>query len=299
MKEKTVLLILLCCIWVLILGCSKIETIGDSTNSTDLTDKPSAATVEQESETTMSEEIIKIQDPVLEQMIRDQIGKPNGDLTNLDMEMVSSISINYEKEPVNDISGLEYAVNLHDFSFSRGTLKSLDPIAKLQSLFYMSISYAEITEPTAEFDTPALERISFIDTNVSDFGFLKNVTAANDVSFSSCNITNIDFMQSWSTLTDVYLTDNLISDIEPLRDKIGIISLNIHQNNVVSIDALSTLTNLESLNISYNHVADISPIMNLMKLTELTAYEELDQKIIDRGLLESLRTRGVTVDYHE
>ena len=56
---------------------------------------------------------------------------------------------------------------------------------------------------------------------------------------------------------------------------------------------------LERLNISYNHVTNLEPIMTLPALRELTAYEELDKKIIDRGQIETLITRGVVVDYHK
>ncbi len=303
MRKKMLVFMCICMMFVLIIGCSKSETNGETTQKNKIVTNDTSDTNDEEtiseSESEITEEVVQIADPVLEKMIREQIEKPEGDITTSDMEMVYSISINYEEEPVNDISGLEYAVNLRDFSFSRGTLKSLDPVAKLQSIFYLNVSYADITDPIIEFDTPALERIGFIDTNVSDFDFLKNVVTANDVSFTGCNITDLTFMQNWDALIDANLSSNSITDIEPLRNKIDIINLNLHQNSVVVIDALSTLTNLETLNISYNHVADITPIMNLMNLTELTAYEELDQKIIDRGLLESLSTRGVMVDYHK
>ncbi|HSN66558.1 MAG TPA: leucine-rich repeat domain-containing protein, partial [Fusibacter sp.] len=149
------------------------------------------------------------------------------------------------------------------------------------------------------FETPALDRISFIDTNISDFDFLKGATAATDVSFTSCGITSIAFMKDWMALESINLDDNNINDLSPLEGKTQIIYLSLHKNDVESIEALSSLTALEALNISYNKISNIEPIMQLEALTEFTAYEELDKRIIDRGLLESLEGKGVLVEYHK
>lgn len=250
-------------------------------------------------ESAAADQVITIKDENLEQMIREQIEKPEGDLTVADMEMVYSISINFEEIPVYEIDGLEYAVNLNDFSFRNGTLKSLNPVSKLKNMGYMAISYASIEEPISPFETPSLDRIAFIDTNVSNLDFLKGVTSAKDVSFVRSGIESIEFMRDWSALEELNMEDNLISDVSPLEGKINLTYLSLHKNKVVNIDVFKTLTALETLNISYNQVSNIEPIMQLQNLTEFTAYEELDKKIIDRGLLETLEGKGVLVEYHE
>lgn len=245
------------------------------------------------------DQVIMIKDENLEQMIREQIEKPEGDLTVADMEMVYSISINFEETPISEIDGLEYAVNLNDFSFSNGTLKSLNPVSKLKNMGYMNISYASIEEPITTFETPLLDRIGFIETNISAYDFLKGVTAARDVSFVRSEIASIEFMRDWDALEELNLSDNLVSDVSPLEGKTNLRYLSLHQNKVESIDVFSSLTALETLNISYNNVSNIEPIMQLQNLTEFTAYEELDKRIIDRGLLETLEGKGVLVEYHE
>ncbi len=285
--KKGYLIVFIILLGLIITSCSsgpKVESMSDNDTETEMI---------------TGDQIVLIKDPGLEQIIREQIEKPEGDITVGDMEMLYSININYEDTPVDEIDGLEFALNLNDFSFRNGTLKSLNPVGKLKNIGYLNISYSNIEEPILPFETPALDRINFIDTNISDFEFLKGATAAADISFMSCGITSIAFMKDWMALETISLDDNNVNDLLPLEGKTQIKYLSIHKNVVESIDALSSLTALESLNISYNKISNIAPIMHLESLTEFTAYEDLDKRIIDRGLLEELEAKGVLVEYHK
>ena len=188
---------------------------------------------------------------------------------------------------------------MNDFSFRNGTLKSLNPVGQLKKMGYLNVSYASVEEPSLPFETPVLDRISFIETNISDFDFLKDATSAVDVTFANCGILSIAFMKDWTALENLDLSDNKIIDISPLEGKMNLKVLTLHKNAVESIEVLSSLKSLEALNISYNNISNIAPIMQLESLTELTAYEDLDKKIIDRGLLQTLEGKGVLVEYHK
>lgn len=297
-KAKTMGFVLL--MGLILVSCASSPKVETTMASEAVTEGISEADVADDmTESAAPDQVIIIKDENLEQMIRKQIEKPEGDITVGDMEMVYSISINFEETPVYEIDGLEHAVNLNDFSFRNGTLKSLNPVSKLKYMGYLGISYASIEEPILPFETPVLDRIGFIDTNISDFDFLNGVTSAKDVSFVNSEIASIEFMRDWDALEELNLSDNLVSDVSPLEGKTNLRYLSLHKNKVESIDVFSSLTALETLNISYNNVSNIEPIMQLQYLTEFTAYEELDKKIIDRGLLETLEGKGVLVEYHE
>ena len=248
---------------------------------------------------TASDEVVVIRDSVLEAIIREKIGKPEGDILASDMANLYSLNINCEDTPVTQLDGLEYAVNLYDFSYRYGELKSLSPIANCQTLFYLTVSYSTVDEATADFNTPALERVNFIDTNISDFTFLRNAAAMTSVSFVRCDITSIAFLANIEGLVDVDLSENNISDISPLSGKIQMTRVGLDKNEIADLDALASCIELNDINISYNHVTNLEPIMQLPALNQLTAYEDLDQKIIDRTQIQTLIDRGVTVDYHE
>lgn len=298
MKLKKLGTIALIVLTLLVLSaCTSDTQQTDAVNTTEAS--TSSTEIEEATEATSNpDRIIVIKDPELEKIIREQIGKPEGDITALDMEMVYSINIDFKEYPVYEIDGLEYAVNLNDFSFRYGNLKSLDAVAELKNITYLTISYSTLEQMPPVFDTPLLSRINFIETNVSDMTFLSNVPVES-ASLVRSGITSIDFLNGWDMLVDINLSDNAITDVTPLEGKIKLVDLNLHKNMVEDISVFESLTSLELLNISYNKISNISPIMQLKNLKELIAYEELDKKIIDRGMLNALIDKGVLVEYHK
>jgi hypothetical protein len=243
--------------------------------------------------------VMILEDKELEKIIRVQISKPEGDILFSDMQLINSININYKTNPVSNISGLEYAYNLRDFSYRYGTLKSLNPIRNCTKLFYLSISYAVITESTQSFNTPSLERVSFIDTNVSDYEFLKDTISIKDLCVDACGVTSLSFVSKMKDLEELEADNNRIIDISPLKNKNILKMLNLHQNEVVDLNELSTCKQLEEINISYNHITNLNPLSTLSKLIIITAYEDLDKKIIDRGQIQEFINKGVEVKYHK
>ena len=124
---------------LLITSCSsspKVETMPDNNTGTEVIsgDIGEEASDDAVGESAAQDQVVIIKDPGLEKIIREQIEKPEGDITIGDMEMLYSISINYEETPVAEIDGLEYALNLNDFSFRNGILKSLNPVGKLKNM---------------------------------------------------------------------------------------------------------------------------------------------------------------------
>lgn len=282
---------------LLITACSPSPKTQNTTKAPGST-TTRASTVE----TTQSEpdqgQVVAIKDPELEAIIRDKLDKPEGDILVSDMANLYSLNINNKETPVRQLDGLEYAVNLGNFSYRYGQLESLAPIANCGYITYLTISYSTVDELPNTLDMPDLRTVNFIETNVSDFSFLAGLTQITDLTLTRCGVSAIEFLSDFDDLVELNLSDNQIADIAALRDKRQLTSLNLHKNEVVNIDVLGTCTALQAINISYNHVANIEKIMDLPALQELTAYEELDQRLIDRNQLQELIDKGVSVDYH-
>ena len=247
----------------------------------------------------VDDKVIYIKDLELEKLIREEINKPDGDILMSDMALIEDIYIDFTENPVYEIEGLEYAVNLEVFCFSNGTLKSLNPISQSKKLYFLDISYAEVENQIEMFDVPILENVCFTDVNVSDYSFLMNSNEITDLIISGCNIENIDFIVNMDRIEKLNLDYNRISDIKALEGKQFLTYLNLHVNEITEIEALSTCESLVNLNLSYNNLTNIESLFNLENLEELLIYEELDYRLISRESIKKIQDKGVDVSYTE
>jgi internalin A len=250
-------------------------------------------------EVIVDDKVIHIKDLELEKLIREEINKPDGELLMSDMALIEDIYIDFTENPVYEIEGLEYAINLEIFCFSNGTLKSLNPISQSKKLYFLDISYAEVEDQIEIFDIPVLENVGFIDVNVSDYSFLMNSNEITNLIISGCNIENIDFIVNMDKLKVLILDYNRISDIKSLEGKQFLEWLNLHVNEITEIEALSTCESLVNLNLSYNNLTNIESLFNLENLEELLIYEELDYRLISRESIKKMQDKGVDVSYTE
>jgi hypothetical protein len=245
-------------------------------------------------------EVVYIKDLELEKIVREKINKESGDILAFDMEMIENLNINYMETPDQEIDGLEYAINLNSFSFRNGgSLKTLTPLSNLQLLEYLGVSYAEIENETANFNTPALEQISFTDTNISDCSFLKTATNVKEIYISDSALKDLNFVVDMDGLEAINVSYNEITDITALEDKTKLTGVTFHVNEISDISVLSTCVNLTDINIAYNKISDISDLFNLENLERLTAYEEIANPLIPKEQINTLVESGVTVNYHQ
>lgn len=297
MNKKKILIIIATFMIALFLFSACASTQDDQSDADNSEDNTAAQSVN-------SSEKVAIKDAELEKLIRKQIDKPEGDILVEDMEQLSQLSIKYDEYPIYELDGLEYATNLYAISYyggseHNGKIKSIAPLANLQLLEYMNISYLKIEEAPPEFNTPVLDRVSFIDTDISDYSFLKNMTQITQLTAEDCGVTSIEFLRNMNNLERAGLEYNSISDLSPLEGKTKLKSLNLQNNQVTDISALAGCTSLENFIISYNHIKTLAPLYDLENLTEVRAYEDIGKKLIDQASINNLINAGVTVYYHE
>jgi len=243
--------------------------------------------------------VVIIKDSELEKIIREELDIPEVDILAVDMEEIEMININYKDNPVYELDGLEYAVNLNNFSFRNGgELKSLDPISSLENLEYLGMSYSTLEIMPSEFNAPGLERISFADTNISSYDFLKKSTNMTDIYISSSEVKSLEFITNMNKLEGLSVEYNAVSDITPVKNKNKLTAINLHMNKVTDVSALATCDNLAFINISYNKINNIEYLYNLENLSMLTAYESIGEDIIPKTQIYTLEGSGVDVLYH-
>ncbi len=245
------------------------------------------------------EKAIVFKDQVLEQIIRQELQIPEGEIMATDLAELDRLNINNEETPVYELDGLEYAVNLSSFSYRYGTLKSLDPIAGCENLNHLMFNYSTLEEVPIEFSTPLLDRVNFTDTNVSDYGFLKNCTAVTDLHISQSGLESIEFVRGMDRLESFDLSRNKVVDLSPLENKMMLKTIVLQTNDVMDISVFATCKSLEYVNISYNHIDNIEVLIALPNLEQAVVYEEIMNKIIPKDQFTTLINKGVAVSYHQ
>lgn len=93
-------------------------------------------------EDTAASSIVTFADPALESMVRDAMGKPNGDITVAEAKTVTSLDLAFaewqkyvsDNDPIRSISGLENFTSLESLDLSGNTITDLAPLSALTSL---------------------------------------------------------------------------------------------------------------------------------------------------------------------
>jgi len=212
-------------------------------------------------------DVVSIPDPNLEQAIRDELNKPVGDITTDDMaEMTSLLAID---RGIENLTGLEYAVNLTGLDFSNNQVSDLSPLQNLTSLTELYFGGNQVSDISPLQNLTNLRGLRFSDNQVSDISALENLTNLEQFSFRENQVSDLSPVQNLTNLTGISFTWNQVSDLSPLQNLTNLTWLLFEYNQISDISALENLTNLTFLHFSDNQVSDISVLSNLTDLTGL------------------------------
>src|ERR1035437_6245243 len=86
-------------------------------------------------------------DSKLEAAVRSALGRTNGPLTVLDMQMLTNLTA--ESQSITNLNGLEFAAHLTHLSLYRNAVGDISLLGGLTNLSYLDLSYNPITHFTA------------------------------------------------------------------------------------------------------------------------------------------------------
>ncbi|MCI5157730.1 MAG: GTP-binding protein, partial [Candidatus Electrothrix sp. AUS1_2] len=115
----------------------------------------------------------------------------------------------------------------------------------------------------------ALQKLDLRSNKISDYSFLKELSALQKLALRSNQISDISFLKELSGLQTLNLSFNHISDISFLRELCQLQWLNLSSNQISDISFLKELGQLQTLNLSYNEIRDISFPKELGQLKKL------------------------------
>ncbi len=245
------------------------------------------------------EEIVEFNDSELErQLVQGYDTSGDGKMSKSEMEAINYLIVNYgDGTSVNDLIGLEYAINLEELNIYSEQITDITVIGNLTNLNKLTLFGNKVTDISAikkltnlqslelsvnkDCETTVLENlINLIELTISNSTSVSTDTLAKLTKLETLNldiygsqISDISKLESLTSLKQLSLqngvTDaNAMDTVSKLK---SLVYLNLSMSNLNGLDKISTLTNLQNLQLYLEEATeiDLSIVQNLSKLNQL------------------------------
>ena len=208
-----------------------------------------------------------IPDLNLQTILRQALNKPTGPIT--DTELGSLTSLDASESNIKNLTGLEYATNLHWLDLSANDIADISPLAKLTGLRSLHLSFNPLDDLHALPNLTALQELSLSGIGLDDIGFLSSLTNIQHLDIKDNYIENIAPLAGLVNLTTLDLDSNLVADIRPIAGLANLTELHLFDNDVQNVTPLTGLTKLDHLGLAWNNIANPSSLAGLTNLVYL------------------------------
>ena len=224
-------------------------------------------------------------DPNLRAALEGALGKEVGDdITQV--EMASLASLYAFESGIQDLTGLEFAVNLTGLRLGLNEISDLSALRGLTSLKVLDLHRnRKISDLSPLRDLTQLTWLSLRGNKIVDVSPLKDLRSLTYLHVGYNNISDVTPLQTLINLKYLDIELNRISDLLPISALVNLIYLDFDTNWVSDLSPLKTLTELIMLDASDNRISDISALKDLTKLTWLDVD---DNQISDISSLSTL-----------
>ncbi len=246
---------------------------------------------------------VNIPDPGLRHAIADALNiRENAPITRAQMESLRVLNDGQLLElmgwdptlnPIQDLTGLEFAVNLEELDIpghsisdvsplaklikldwldlSGNSISDVSPLAKLIKLYWLDLSNNNISDVSPLSKLVNLEELALADNPITDATPLadlkKGGTVIEGVSISYGNTVNIPDTNLRRVITKALNKPQNAPIAE--GDMAGLTSLEAIEQSITNLTGLESAVTLKTLDLSGNAISNISPLANLMKLEKL------------------------------
>lgn len=211
--------------------------------------------------------IVNFPDANLENVIRETISKPTGDIYAEDLcELVVLDAISKD---ITSIEGLQFCFNLVSLDLCVNKIIDISPLQSLTSIYLLDLTGNTINDITPLQNLTMLNYLLIGGNNISNLTPLQNLTSLICLYSSGSQITDLTPLENLTGLESLGLTGNFISDLTPLQNLTELESLGLSSNSISNITPIQNLTELEDLCLAFNPLSNITPIQNLTKLIYL------------------------------
>ena len=147
----------------------------------------------------------------IEEAIRMELKKPEGELTQADYQKVKRLSVYEVARPVEDITLVGELTNLERLDFAGGDISDPAPLAKLTKLWHLQVNECGLKDFSALSGLDSLEELNASGNKVSNLSSLKGLTKLRVLALNSNRIKDTSPLLGLKSLEWMNLMDNPIS----------------------------------------------------------------------------------------
>ena len=232
--------------------------------------------------------LVDIPDAALRRALEEALGKEeDAPITRGDMASLSDLTI---VGGVDQLNGLEHAINLVYLVCDSGGVSDLMPLAGLEAMTTLSLHGNDIADIGPLAELRSLTWLGLDGNAISDIAPLAGLEALTSLNLSGNAISNIAPLAGLRSLTWLGLWGNTISNIAPLAGLRSLTWLGLWGNTISDIAPLAGLEALSSLVLGDNAISNITPLAELRSLTWLHLGGNAISDIAPLAGLEALTT---------
>ncbi len=230
---------------------------------------------------TKLDSVVSFVDPVLEQLVRQALNQPTGDLRRTYLRGVQAL--NADAAGVEDLSGLEYCVNLRQVNMPQNQIDDISPLAELSllrivnlignqltsvatlagsnSLEHLLINHNPVSSATPLGTCSKLTILRADDTEMRDFSAIASLPDLIVLNLAQNELTDLEFVRQLDQLEELRAQQNQISDLSPLVNLDELQMLTLGSNQVGDLTPLLGLGSLQFVDLSSNQITDLMPLV--------------------------------------
>lgn len=234
---------------------------------------------------------ISFKEPLIEEIVRQQLGIAHGPITNYDCEQVTELDWyrlqsvynddnEYQNLRIHSLEDLQYLPALTYLNLQYQTeIADFSPLANCPLLYQVNLNACDLTNTEFVKYLPNITHLYLNDNKISDFTDLENLTELYGLYvFGNDEDTHVDrVLRNNKQLYSLGIDDTQLTDYSILAEMVNLNDLVIHGISNIDYSAVGKLTKLQSLDLSYNYDRDEygKPIGNISFLPQMTDLQYL------------------------
>lgn len=226
-------------------------------------------------------------DPVLESVIRQEIGKPDGVIMQGDLAKIRLVAVrstlvqinngnvyrNEEGQGVTSLEDLTHFPKLGSLNLSYTQFESIAPVSRMTELQQLFIyENPNLTDITPIAGLPKLVDLAiYSNGELTDLSPIRTLSTLINLDLQRCRIQTFIMDDYFPKLKKLDLSNNYITDLSFLAGATALTELNLSNNRINEITPLTALNKLQKLWLDGNAVSDLSALEGFTDLAMLSA----------------------------